>query len=1507
VRHLSINAEGTRVYASRFITPPLPGESTANVVTAGQGGEVVVLDANAALLSTVRLQHSDKPDGSLMGRGLPNYLGAPVISPDGLSAWVPSKQDNIKRGLLRDGQALNHESTVRAIASRIVLATSAEDYAARVDFDNAGLPSALAFDPWGIFAFTALEGSRAIAVIDVWNKREIVRFTAGRAPQGVLVSPDGRTLWTQNFMDRTLSVHNIGALIDGNEVPATLIATLPTITTERLAANVLLGKQLFYDSRDNRLALQEYISCAGCHNDGDGDGRTWDFTGFGEGLRNTISLRGHGAHGALHWTGNFDEVQDFENQIVGFAGGTGLIGAAAHPPLGAPNAGRSADLDALAAYVKSLVQAGSSPARSSSTLPAAAAAGRAVFKSQNCAACHAGANFTNSATGVFANVGTIKPTSGQRLGQPLTGFDVPTLRGLFNTAPYLHDGSAATLAAAVQAHQGVSLNATDLANLVAFLDNIDDEIVSAPAPLTLTLTSPAGTVSGPFTVTATFSGVATGFALNDIAVTNGTASALTGSGANYSFTVTPGAAGVVMVAVAAGRAEDGDGDGNLASNTVAVNYLPPNVPPAISLVSPTSGAIFTAPATINFVANASDSDGSVAKVEFFAGATKLGEDTSAPFTFAWSAVAAGGYALSARATDNSGATASSELVNVLVREPGVPSGWSSQDVGAVGRAGGANFVDGVFTVQTSGEDIWWNADQFHFVSQPWLGDGTIVARVASISQTNVWALGGVMFRESLAANSRNVLMDVHSAMGHGFQWRETTGGPSAWIDGPNFNPPRWVKLQRTGNVFTGSMSADGVNWTVVGTRTVAMGSACYVGLAACASNNAALSTVVFTDVALSSPVPNQPPVVSLAANGGPFTAPATVQLEATANDIDGSVARVEFFNGTTKLGEDTTAPFAFTWTNVGAGTHAVTARVTDNLGATTTSAVVSVTVAPPPNVPPTVSLVANGGPWNAPATVNLTATASDSDGSVVRVEFFNGATKLGEATGAPYTLAWSGVAAGNYTLTAVATDNASAATTSAPVNITVSPAGTLPPGWVSADIGTTGAPGSATQSGGNYTVSGAGAAVGGTSDAFQFAAQEWTGDGEMIVRLAALDAVSAAAQAGVMFRETTAAGARHVFLHLTAGNGAALSSRGTPGGTTASVPGAGITPPRWLRLVRSGSTFTGYLSLDGTGWTQLGTVTVGMNASVQAGLAVCSRQAGVLATASFGSFVLRALPPIPQPPVVAITAPANGATFTAPANIIVEMDASDPDGTVAKVELFAGDTKVGEDTAAPFAFAWNGVPAGQYTLTARATDNTGLTADSAPISLSVSVSPGGLPVPWVAQDIGAVGRPGDTTFSSGAFTVKGSGEDIYWTADQFRYVWQPWTGNGTITARVASVGQTNVWALGGVMFRESLAANSRNVLMDVHAAMGHGFQWRQNNGGGSSWIDGPDFAPPRWVRLTRNGNTFTGSMSADGVTWTVVGTREVAMPATIYVGLAVCASNNATTTTVVFEQVTVVP
>ncbi|MGM9490922.1 PA14 domain-containing protein [Ideonella sp. YS5] len=488
---LAVSADGSQVYVSRFVTAPLPGENTASVTTTpSTGGEVWVVDtATMTLQRTIVLQHSEKPDFENQGRGIPNYLGAPALSPDGSQAFVPGKQDNIKRGQQRDGQALNFQNTVRAISSRILLGSQQEDLAARIDHDNAGLASAAVFDPTGVLLFVALETSREVAVLDAHARQQLLRLDVGRAPQGLALSADGLTLYVSNFMDRRVNAFDLRPLIQQGLLSIPPLSGMNTVASEPLSPNVLLGKQLFYDARDTRLSRDGYLSCAACHRDGGSDGRVWDLTDAGEGLRNTITLRGRAGmdHGPLHWSANFDEVQDFEGQIRRLAGGTGLMSDAAYfsgtrsQPLGDPKAGVSPDLDALAVYVSSLSSFEPSPWRpANGQLSSAAIAGKEVFKINSCATCHGGTAFTFSATLGLQDVGTIKQTSGQRLGGPLLGIDIPTLRDVWASAPYLHDGSAATLDAAVLAHNGVSLNATDLSRLVSYLREIGSEEAGAP-------------------------------------------------------------------------------------------------------------------------------------------------------------------------------------------------------------------------------------------------------------------------------------------------------------------------------------------------------------------------------------------------------------------------------------------------------------------------------------------------------------------------------------------------------------------------------------------------------------------------------------------------------------------------------------------------------------------------------------------------------------------------------------------------------------------------------------------------------------------------------------------------------------------------------------------------------------------------------------------------------------------------------------------------------------------
>ncbi|MES2664272.1 MAG: LamG-like jellyroll fold domain-containing protein [Pseudomonadota bacterium] len=476
-RHLALSVDGTRILTTAFITPPVLNEHTSRPdVSQGVSGVTVLNSNTLAVEKIINLEHSNQEATENSGPGIPNYLGIMAMHPAGHSAYIPSKQDNILSGSMRNGEEMQFDQTVRAIGSKLNLLTLQETGNSRLDYDNASVASASLYDRYGIHLFTALEGNRQIAVSNTITNAEVLRFDAGRAPQGLALSANGKILAVHNFMDRTVQFININNIVEAKSNKPEYIATVKTVGTEKLTLQILRGKQLFYDASDDRLAALDYMSCASCHNEGDHDGRVWDLTHLGEGLRNTISLRGKNgmAHGVLHWTGNFDEIQDFEDQIRHFSGGSGLMNdidfseGTRSKPLGDPKAGLSKDLDAMSAYISSLTKSDESPLVNNQ-LSADALEGKALFNTYQCASCHSGATFTDSLTKKRHDIGTINLESGSRLSVNLDGLDTPTLLGLTSSAPYLHNGSAQTINEAISAHNTASISASDIEKIKVYL------------------------------------------------------------------------------------------------------------------------------------------------------------------------------------------------------------------------------------------------------------------------------------------------------------------------------------------------------------------------------------------------------------------------------------------------------------------------------------------------------------------------------------------------------------------------------------------------------------------------------------------------------------------------------------------------------------------------------------------------------------------------------------------------------------------------------------------------------------------------------------------------------------------------------------------------------------------------------------------------------------------------------------------------------------------------------
>lgn len=453
--------------------------------------------------------------------------------------------------------------------------------------------------------------------------------------------------------------------------------------------------------------------------------------------------------------------------------------------------------------------------------------------------------------------------------------------------------------------------------------------------------------------------------------------------------------------------------------------------PSVSLTAPAANAVFAAPGTVALAATATPSSGTtITKVDFYRGTTLIGSDTTVPYSVTWSNAPAGTYSLTAKATDNKNKSTTSTAISIVVDTPPTAS-LTAPAANMVFTAGSA------IPLTATAADSDGTVAKVEFYRGSTL-IGTATAAPYTVTWSNAPA-GSVSLtakatdNKGIATTSTAIPIIVNAAP------TVAIGSPGA---NQTFTTPANITLTASAADSDGTVAK--VDFyqgsTLIGTATASpytvtwnsAPSGAYVLTAKATDNRGAIATSaavpIFIDV---------PPTVTLTSPlaNTVFPAGSPIPLTANAADSDGTVAKVEFYQGATLVGTATAAPYSATWSNAPAGTYSLTARATDNSGAVTTTPVVTIVV----NALPTVSLTSPtpGQALTAPANVTITANASDSDGTITKVDFYQGGTLIGSVASAPYSLAWADVPAGTYSLTAQATDNRGALGTSVPLSVTV--------------------------------------------------------------------------------------------------------------------------------------------------------------------------------------------------------------------------------------------------------------------------------------------------------------------------------------------------------------------------------------------------------------------------------------------------------------------------------------
>jgi outer membrane protein assembly factor BamB len=803
-----------------------------------------------------------------------------------------------------------------------------------------------------------------------------------------------------------------------------------------------------------------------------------------------------------------------------------------------------------------------------------------------------------------------------------------------------------------------------------------------------------------------------------------------------------------------------------------------------------------------------------------------------------------------------------------------PNGWSCADIGNPEQSGSQSVSGGTWSMVGTGEDIWGTWDQFHFVSQTMVADGTVTARVISVTNSNPWAKAGVMIRQSTDPAAAFYAAFLTAANGVVVQFRTGQGAEASMAANNPGTSPLFLRVSRSSVTFCAYTSNDGTSWTYVtgSCQVLQTSGSMLAGLAATSHNSTHYTVATFDAVVFSGTAPPSPTgcpdtwtcadIGSSAPAGGQSLSNGTWTIQGGGADINGTFDQFHYawrsVTGDTSLGARLESQgtagqtwkvvqsgtvtgdgitlltsYAITLHGVAAGNRLIVALNQDDLDDSNTVSISDNAK----NAYAQVQKVRNALAQTSPCGGNHNAyqfTAQVSAGGDLTVT-----ATLSQAS------AWTAMSAtevsgldtsaglGSVDVTVAATSSDTATThssgTSAARTIAANEfafATFADDGcWLAISAGTVGNPGMAAAKGASNDPQGGAQGLAAeygssgnaaTTQSATFTNSDPGANTELFTVMLSVFKVAATptdpwAKAGVMLRQSSDPGSPFYAAFATPGHGVVVEYRSSPGAIAAVAANIAGSPRVYLDVTRTGSMFCAYTSPDGVTWTYV----TGSCTSITASPAMVAG----LAVTSHNSAALSA---------VTINSVSNTVRPTSPC-----------------------------------------------------------------------------PPGWSCTDIGPATPAGNQGLSGGTWTVGGGGSDIFGSADQFHLVWQPLAADGTLSARLSSQTNTNPWAKAGLMLRQSLDPGSAFYAAYATPANGITVQARSSPGANVAVVTTNPGAPPVFLRVTRSNLTFCAYTSSDGATWAyVAGSCQVLQTsAGMLAGMAVTSHDGAALSTATFDAV----